>query len=351
MPAPEPSIEELRSESERARAALAVTVGQLRDKVGDTTSELKTLLSPAHIKKEIKDYIREERESLVQSLQRKAKDNPLQAAAVGAALAYPAWNMLRAIPTPLILIGAGLFLTSSRGKRAAEDIKSKVDDAVQQGTEKVSELAGSVKSDLQDHVAGARAGIEKVNDAATSKAGAVADKANRAIHDATDAVQSVSAVGMAAYEEGVASATTASADIKDQATAVARDSRKAAADLLKDNPLLVAGIAVAVGAFIAASLPSSEAENRLFGADSDKLKNKARKAAADGLDKAGEFAAQTTGSVAAAAAREGLDSTGVQHALNKVADSVRAVADRGLNTAVGATPQPVQQSMSERNAT
>ena len=98
MSAPkEASVEELRAESERAREALAATVSQLRDKVGDTTAELKTLLSPSHIKQEIKDYVREERESLVQSVQRKAKENHLQAAAVGAALMYPALGLLRAI--------------------------------------------------------------------------------------------------------------------------------------------------------------------------------------------------------------------------------------------------------------
>src|SRR4029078_7010861 len=152
----EPSLDELREESERNREALASTVGELRDKVGETASDLKTLVSPAHIKQEIKDYVREERESLIKSVQRKAKENPLQAAAVGAALAYPAWGLLRAIPTPLLLIGAGLFFTSSRGRNSANQIKDKVDEALQQGTEKVSDLAASIKSDLEDRIAGAR---------------------------------------------------------------------------------------------------------------------------------------------------------------------------------------------------
>ena len=59
----EPSIEGLRKESERPRQDLASTVGDLRDKVGDTATELKTLVSPSHIKQEIKNYVREERES------------------------------------------------------------------------------------------------------------------------------------------------------------------------------------------------------------------------------------------------------------------------------------------------
>ena len=160
----EPSLEELREEFERNREALTATVGELREKVGDTASELKTLVSPAHIKQEIKDYVREERESLVKSVQRKAKENPLQLAAIGAAVAYPAWGLLRAIPTPLLLIGAGLFLTSKRGQQSAKDIKAKVDDVVQQGTERVTDLAGSNQSDIEDRIAGARYGAEGIRD-------------------------------------------------------------------------------------------------------------------------------------------------------------------------------------------
>ena len=173
----EPSVDQLREQSERSRDALASTVGELRDTIGDAATELKTLISPAHIKQEIKDYVREEREGLVQSLQRRAKENPLQMAAVGAAVAYPACNLLRAIPTPLLLIGAGLFLTSQRGQQSAKELKAKVDDVVQQGTEKVSDLAGTVRSDLEDRIAGARYEVEEMRDTITSAAGAVVGQA------------------------------------------------------------------------------------------------------------------------------------------------------------------------------
>jgi hypothetical protein len=348
----EASVEELRAESERAREALAATVGQLRDKVGDTTTELKTLLSPAHIKQEIKDYVREERESLVQSVQRKAKENPLQAAAVGAALMYPALGLLRAIPTPLMLIGAGLFLTTKRGQRSAEEMKAKVDVVVQQGNEKISNFAGSVRSNLQDQVARASDEIGKASEAVTSGVDAIANTARRAIHDAKDGVSNgAAAASPPAAAKGDGASTT------DKAAALVKESPKAMASLLTENAYLVAGFGLAVGAIIATSLPASEAENRLFGAGSAKLKAKARQAAAQSMDKAGEFAAETAGSIARAAAREGLDPKGVHDTFDAVADSVRAVADRGLNAAVDGIQQPSQQppsemtEMRERNAT
>jgi hypothetical protein len=172
----------------------------------------------------------------------------------------------------------------------------------------------------------------------------LADKARRVFHDALDSAAGVVEDGtnkatVAADRVGTAfSQTTRS--MKDGAGDMAHTSRNSVTDFINDNPLLVAGIGAAVGAVIAASIPPSEAENRLFGAGNEKLKEKAREAAAQGIQRAGDLAAETAGSVATAAAREGLDASGVQSALNKVADGVRAVADRGLETALGKHEQP-----------
>jgi hypothetical protein len=314
--------------------------------------------------------VREERDSLMESVQQRAKDNPLQMAAIGAVVAYPAISLLRAIPTPLLLIGAGLFLTSKRGQQHARDIKAKVDDVVQQGAEKASELAGVVRSDLEDRLAGARYGADELRDKVTSAAASISDKMTSAASAVSDKAQSAyrgaagtaeGAMGAArsavngatdqitstAQGLGAAASETATA-AKDQATAMGARSRDGLINFVNDNALLVAGIGAAVGAFIAASIPSSDAENKLFGAGSEKLKGKAREAAAQGIEQAGNIAAEAAGSVASAAAREGLDASGVQRTLNTVADSVRKVADRGLETALGAN-QSGQNPTTQRN--
>jgi hypothetical protein len=293
-------------------------------------------------------------------------------AAIGAAVAYPALSLLRAIPTPLLLIGAGLFLTSKRGQQSAKDIKTKVDDVVQQGADKASELAGAVRSDLEDRLAGARYGAEELRDTVTSAAdsvtgkvtsvaGVVNDKAQSLFRNAADTAKG--AVGSAKDAANVAAGQMASAAhdftnaagetaaaAKDQAAAAGARSRDGLINFVNDNALLVAGIGAAVGAFIAASIPSSDAENKMFGAGSEKLKSKAREVAAQGIEQAGNIAAEAAGSVATAAAREGLDASGVQRTLNTVADGVRKVADRGLETALGDSSQSGQQPTTQRNA-
>ena len=222
----------------------------------------------------------------------------------------------------------------------------------------MSDLAGAVRSDLEDRIAGARYEVEEMRETITSAAGAVVGQARVAFHDAADTAKAVvkDASGKTAEAAGSGAATAAEIAqaakdfANDSAAAAATRSRNVVTDFVNDNALLVAGIGAAVGAFIAASLPPSDAENRLFGAGNEKLKDRAREVAAQGIETAGDIASQAAGSVAAAAAREGLDASGVQRALNKVADSVRAVADRGLETALGANSQSAPQTTSERNA-
>lgn len=58
--------------------------------------------------------------------------------------------------------------------------------------------------------------------------------------------------------------------------------------LLRDNPLVLGAIGIAVGALLGAALPTTESENRLMGEASDELADKAREAVQTGADKARE---------------------------------------------------------------
>ena len=103
----EPSVDALRAEAEATRRRLTGTVDDLRTQVADTATDIKERLSPDAIKTEVTQYVRDSRDQLWHSWSEKARDNPLQAVAVGAALAYPALKIMRAMPAPLLLVGAG----------------------------------------------------------------------------------------------------------------------------------------------------------------------------------------------------------------------------------------------------
>jgi hypothetical protein len=115
------------------------------------------------------------------------------------------------------------------------------------------------------------------------------------------------------------------------------------------NPLLVAGVGLAIGGFIAACLPASEAENRMFGEHSDELKDKALDAAAQGVERAKDAAAGMVGDVAAAAARQGLSAEGVDKTVKGLTEGVKSVVDRGLDSALGVETVPASAHPTQSN--
>src|SRR4051812_44901777 len=104
------AVNQLSREAEVTRTGLVDSVSQLNKTVGDTIDDLKERLAPSHIKEEVKGYVREESSQVLSSIQRKARDNPLQAVALGAAVIYPFWGILKSIPIPLLLVGGGVLL-------------------------------------------------------------------------------------------------------------------------------------------------------------------------------------------------------------------------------------------------
>ena len=280
----DPSVAELRRRSEQTRSELTRTVGDLRDKVSDTTTELKARISPENIKQEVRGYVRESRENLVDSFERKVRENPLQAVAVGAAVAYPLFGLLRAIPAPILLVGAGLWFAGKGGKRTVEQAKTKVADVVDTARGRVSDIADAAQEKVGLAASRVADAAKEAGASVSARTSSLADKTRAAVHDARDAVQGISdsVTGSAGkVAQGAASnVSDTAASIQDKASEAVDRSRNAFVDMVDRNPLLVAGVGLAVGAFIAASLPPSETENNLFGAQSDDLKDGARGLAA-----------------------------------------------------------------------
>ena len=108
------SLSEIRRETEQTRAALTTTVEELRGTVTDTATDIKNRLRPDAIKAEVSGYIKSRGEQLFQDFTDMARRNPMQAVAIGASVAYPVMRLARAVPLPVLMIGAGLFLTGSK---------------------------------------------------------------------------------------------------------------------------------------------------------------------------------------------------------------------------------------------
>jgi ElaB/YqjD/DUF883 family membrane-anchored ribosome-binding protein len=356
------SVEDLRRESERTRAQLVSTVVELREKVGETAAELKARASPAHIKQEVRSFVREEQRSLMQTVQERVRENPLQAAAVGAMLAYPAWGLLRAIPAPLLLIGAGLWLTGAQGKRTLARTQDKAANLAADKLAAAGDAAGAMSDRAQELAGQAGDTLAKVGSTVAARAGVVADEARHALHDGRDAV----AAAVRTVRDGVQDAVRSAGEQVNSGAAMMADargtmpakvtdavaagrqsldsarervvdrSRKAAGSAIafvEENPLLVAGIGLAAGAFLGSALPASETEKRVLGKASDLLKAEVGAKAARAVQRASEKADEIGAEVAAAAEREGLGIEAIKAPVAAAVEGVRNAAERGLEAA------------------
>ena len=140
------------------------------------------------------------------------------------------------------------------------------------------------------------------------------------------------------------SASEALYAIKDKATRYSKKTSSSLMDVIEKNPLLVAGVGLAIGGFIAASVPSTDTEHEWFGKRSDQLKEKAQQAAAGGVERAKDMTAALAGDAVAAAAREGLSSDGLKKAVEGITAGVKSVADKGMQAALGGESTPPSEN-------
>ncbi len=243
------SVEELRCESERNRAQLAATVDRLREQITDTAEDLRYKVSPQGIKSEVSEFVSRKTHSWLDALKQQAMENPMQAIAAGTAVAVPALRLARGFPLPLLMIGAGLALTS-------KSMRARAADAAAPAVEKVKEMAGEaaerVQSFGEDAVdaasqAGRRA-TDRVSEAQARAAGIANDLSDRAART-TDRMKA----GLdAASETAKAKIEQVRSTVRDKATAAPETARQ----MIGDNAAVIAGLGVAIGAIIAASLPA-----------------------------------------------------------------------------------------------
>lgn len=304
------SIHDIERDAERSRAELAETVDRLRASVATARRRM----APEAIKSELSDYARHRGEALLDS----ARRNPVQAAAVGALAAWPLMRLARAIPLPVALIGAGLFVTGTKpgrrlsrsaldeAGRRAHDLRDASTLAMEAVADKVADAAGAVAGS-------ARSAADAVRSTAATAADNVARTAQTLGARAADQTENAAAQMRRTAEGAVASMQDAAydslltmEDVARGATLTARDTARSAArsartmvDWAQDNPLVVAGIGVLIGGAIASALPATETERQVAGAVGAGVRTGVKAAAAQGVARA----AQAVVRVAASGAR------------------------------------------------
>jgi ElaB/YqjD/DUF883 family membrane-anchored ribosome-binding protein len=257
-------------------------------------------------------------------------------------------NAVRENPFPALLIGTGcmLFMSekmgitksktagryadsfaatsdsdhgSSIGERAKEQVHSAA-DTVKQGFAAVGDR-------LQDT-------SERVRETAQEMGEGVADAAERVKQRTRSVAERLADTAVQTGEQ----AKFAGRQVKDKATT-----------LLHEQPMLMAGIGLALGAAIAALIPVTRAENRLMGETSDRMKRRVRDSAAQQFQAAKDSAGELVERAKTIAEREGVTSSGAAAEIvrrfsgddGEEQTQTRGEAD---NTADGSWPEDTQRS-------
>src|SRR5438876_40397 len=202
--------EQLERETENCREQLADTLAELRDR-----------LTPGQVVDQLVDYAQDTTGGLFyHNLKRQVADNPI----------------------PVAVLDAG----GSAAADAREGFRS--------GTAKASEAAGEAAS--------------RVGETASDAASRLRDKLAETTSRAKGAASAVGDTVSSSYERATLGASRAASAVADSASGAASgamSSSRALFDFCREQPLVLAGIGVAVGAALGAMLPATEAEDRLMG--------------------------------------------------------------------------------------
>jgi hypothetical protein len=359
-------VSELKRDAENSRADLAITVDQLRTKVSDTVDDIRERISPEAMKAATGEYLRTRGEQLMD----KARENPLQATAVMVGLSYPLWRIARSIPAPIWMVGAGLFLMGTNsGKNMSRQIADRaidVADRISLGADSLGRSTQDAQETVSKGVAVAKdtvsAGVDKwarhaatagtalvdgsnqlkdkgasLLSSASESVGALARKASAASDLAATQIGGGAAAADGLVEESAVRVgelgVHAARQIRDSATQATHRTGKLIIDVIQQNPLLVGGAGLAVGALLASALPRSDVEKGLLSGASAGVQKLASDTASQGFETAKGIASDVCRDVAHKAEEQGLSVDGLSDAARDLGRRARHVAENAATTA------------------
>lgn len=232
------------------------------------------------------------------------------------------------------------LLDELRGRVSPGELVDQIVDAVGDGA--AGDFVRTLGSQIRDNPLPCvliGAGLAWLVTADYRVSGATADQPSNATESAMDSVdhtmyraRDLAADAGARVAGAAESAGAAVSSGLHGAARSARDAGRSAADrsrragssftqLLREQPLITAGLGLALGALLGAALPSTETESRVIGETSDAVKARARQAVGEGVDKAKAVAERTYD----AAKHEA--SAAAEHVKD---EAVRAAEDQGF---------------------
>lgn len=277
---------------------------QTRAQIASTLDELRACMTPGRVVDQLAERMSEgAAAAFARNLRDQAVRNPMPLALMGASLA---WLMLGGR-------SADGFMrrTGERLRDAADDTADSLRDATEKAGEKGAEWSDKVSAVGSDSAENLRSTAEDAKRAASQTgdrlrdmAGSMSDSAQQTASETAEALRETAGSAKDAVQRSAAAGYDTVADTARRTASSITESTKAAGqrtlqtgstllDFCREQPMLLTGLGLAVGALAGALLPATEAENRLMGETSDSLKDRAQDLASEqveGAKKIGERA-------------------------------------------------------------
>lgn len=323
------SVQELRRESEQSRAQLAATVDRLREQIADTTEDIRHKVSPENIKAEVTGFISHKTHGWLDSLKQQAMDNPMQAMAAGAAVAVPALRLARGV----------LALNSKTVRDRAATVAAPTLDKASEVIDEAAERARNLGNGIGKAMSHAERQAGDVAGETWEYAGGLADAANGTAGHFKDRATQVAETVASNVWSGMDAASEMAKEQMERIRSTATSAPANAGKVIRDNAALIGGLGGAIGAVLAASLPSTTTEAGVLGKASDRIKRSASAAAQSGFE-----AAKDTVLSAADAAAKSVSAANLGGHASRIAEGVTErlteVADDIVTTAFDPSRNP-----------
>jgi len=216
-------------------------------------------------------------------------------------------------------------------RRRAHDLRDGASSAASGIGSTVSSVAGAVGS-AASGVASAVGSAASAVGSAASGLGQVASTVGRTAYSAVGTVAGGARGGAGAAYRGGSSAYRGASHLGSDAyygaSRFGRGARRTMADVLDTEPLVLAGLGIAVGAAIGAFLPGTDVEDRYLGETRDRLREDAEAFAREKFEQGKAVAGEALRTAKEEADAQGLTSTGEESIVGRVGQVARSTMEK-----------------------
>jgi ElaB/YqjD/DUF883 family membrane-anchored ribosome-binding protein len=242
-------------------AQLESEAGRTRGRIEETLSELRDRLSPGSLTEELLGYASENGGAdFVRNLGRQVADNPLPVAVIGIGLGW-------------LMVSQTLSSGGTRRKRVSFNERAKRTDAMTNFERDRQTGTGGSTTDGSSEQSGVYGRATEALGDARERASDMMDRARETTSGAYDRVSR----SMSSAMDSVSSAMPNTRSI---------------ANFMQEEPMVLAGVGIALGAIIGAMIPSTDVEERYLGPTAEAAREQARAAAREQWERGKEMAAE-----------------------------------------------------------